>query len=80
MGVASAEDIDKGCKFGLGHPMGPFSLMDMVGLDLNYISSMEAYRASGDPRDKPSPAVVEKYAKGEFGKKTGKGFYEYPAK
>jgi 3-hydroxybutyryl-CoA dehydrogenase len=80
MGVASAEDIDKGCVYGLGHPMGPFSLLDLVGIDLNYSSSMEKYRTSGAPQDKPSPTIVEKYARGEWGKKTGKGFYEYTSK
>ena len=45
MGVASVEDIDKACVFGAGHPMGPFRLNDLTGLDLSYIMAMEAFRA-----------------------------------
>jgi 3-hydroxybutyryl-CoA dehydrogenase len=77
MGVASVEDIDKACVFGAGHPMGPFRLNDLTGLDLSYIMAMEAFRASGDPADLPTPSLVEHYSKGEFGEKSGKGWYEY---
>ena len=77
MGVASIEDIDKACVFGAGHPMGPFRLNDLTGLDLSYIMAMEAFRASGDPADLPTPSLVEHYSKGEFGEKSGKGWYEY---
>jgi 3-hydroxybutyryl-CoA dehydrogenase len=77
MGVASVEDIDTAAQNGLGYPMGPFSLLDLTGIDLAYHVGMEKYRESGDPADRPSPTVVEKYVKGEWGKKVGKGFYEY---
>jgi 3-hydroxybutyryl-CoA dehydrogenase len=77
MGVASHEDIDLAVKNGLGYPMGPFELLDLTGVDLAYHVGMEKYRESGDPADRPSPTVVEKYTKGEWGKKVGKGFYEY---
>jgi 3-hydroxybutyryl-CoA dehydrogenase len=77
MGVASFEDIDTAAKNGLGYPMGPFSLLDLTGIDLAYHVGMEKYRESGDASDRPSPTVVEKYTKGEFGKKVGKGFYDY---
>jgi 3-hydroxybutyryl-CoA dehydrogenase len=77
MGVASHEDIDLAVKNGLGYPMGPFQLLDLTGVDLAYHVGMEKYRESGDPADRPSPTVVEKYTKGEWGKKVGKGFYEY---
>lgn len=77
MGVASFEDIDSAAKNGLGYPMGPFSLLDLTGIDLAYHVGMEKYAASGDPADRPSPTVVEKYTKGEWGKKVGKGFYDY---
>ena len=77
MGVASMEDIDKAQVFGAGHPMGTFRLMDLTGIDLNYIMGMEAFRESGDTRDLPGPSVVEKYVKGEYGEKTGKGWYDY---
>ncbi|MEA5429417.1 3-hydroxyacyl-CoA dehydrogenase family protein [Arcicella lustrica] len=77
MGVASFEDIDTAAKNGLGYPMGPFSLLDLTGIDLAYHVGMEKYSESGDPADRPSPTVVEKYTKGEWGKKAGKGFYDY---
>ncbi len=79
-GVASVEDIDNAVKNGLGHSMGPLELLDMTGIDLEYDVLMQKYRMTGDLADKPSPAIVEHYAKGEFGRKSGKGFYEYPAK
>jgi 3-hydroxybutyryl-CoA dehydrogenase len=77
MGVASFEDIDTAAKNGLGYPMGPFSLLDLTGIDLAYHVGMEKYAESGDPSDRPSPTIVEKFTKGEFGKKVGKGFYDY---
>lgn len=77
MGVASVEDIDKACVFGAGHPMGPFRLNDLTGLDLSYTMMMEAFKASGDPADLPPPSLVEHYSKGEFGEKSGKGWYQY---
>jgi 3-hydroxybutyryl-CoA dehydrogenase len=80
MGIASAEDIDKACVFGAGHPMGPFRLMDLTGIDLNYIMSIEGFRKTGDFADLPAPSVVEKYIKGQYGEKTGKGWYDYSKK
>ncbi len=80
MGIASIEDIDKACVYGAGHPMGPFRLMDLTGIDLNYIRSMERFRESGDRADLPSPSVVERYVKGNYGEKTGKGWYDYSDK
>jgi 3-hydroxybutyryl-CoA dehydrogenase len=77
MGVASYEDIDLAVKNGLGYPMGPFQLLDLTGIDLAYHVGIEKYRESGDPADRPSPTVVEKFTKGEWGKKVGKGFYDY---
>ena len=77
MGVASVEDIDKACVYGAGHPMGPFRLNDLTGIDLSYIMSMEAFKRTGDRSLLPSPSVVEHYVKGEFGQKTGKGWYDY---
>lgn len=78
--VASIEDIDIAVKNGLGHPMGPFELLDMTGIDLEYDVLTEKYRMTGDLSDKPSPAIVERYAKGEYGRKTKKGFYDYTDK
>jgi 3-hydroxybutyryl-CoA dehydrogenase len=77
MGVASPEDIDKACVYGAGHPMGPFRLNDLTGIDLSYIMAMETFRATGDTSMLPSPSLVEHYVKGEYGEKTGKGWYEY---
>ncbi|HCW51633.1 MAG TPA: 3-hydroxyacyl-CoA dehydrogenase [Clostridiales bacterium] len=77
MEVAGVEDIDTAVTKGLGHPMGPFRLMDLTGIDLHYDIAMERYRETGDPAERPSPLVVEKVVKGEFGRKTGKGWYEY---
>lgn len=76
-GVASIEDIDSAVTNALGHPLGPFTLMDLTGIDLSYHIAMERYQNTGNAGDKPSPTVVEKYVKGEWGRKTGKGFYEY---
>jgi 3-hydroxybutyryl-CoA dehydrogenase len=76
-GVASIEDIDNAVKFGLSHPMGPFELLDLTGIDLEFDVLTERYKTTGDLSDKPSPAIVERYAKGEYGRKTKKGFYDY---
>ncbi|MCI8453037.1 MAG: 3-hydroxyacyl-CoA dehydrogenase family protein [Lachnospiraceae bacterium] len=76
-GIASVEDIDTACEKGLGYPMGPFRLMDMTGIDVNYFVRRDRYAESHDPNDAPSPLVIEKFEKGEYGKKTGKGWYVY---
>ncbi|HZB81882.1 MAG TPA: 3-hydroxyacyl-CoA dehydrogenase family protein [Rubrobacteraceae bacterium] len=76
-GVSSFEDIDTACKTALGHPMGPFELMDFTGIDVNYHVRMDRYEDTGDESMKPKKSVVEKYEKGELGRKTGKGWYEY---
>jgi len=77
MGVASVEDIDKACVHGAGHPMGPFRLNDLTGLDLSYIMAMEDFKQTGDRSKLPIPSLVEHYIKGEYGQKTGKGWYDY---
>jgi 3-hydroxybutyryl-CoA dehydrogenase len=71
------EDIDNAVKGALGHPMGPLELLDMTGIDLEYHLGMERFRETGDLVDKPSPALVERFAKGDYGRKTGRGFYNY---
>lgn len=76
-GVASFEDIDTACKTALGHPMGPFELMDLAGIDISYYVRMSRFEESGNPEDKPSKSVVDKFEKGELGRKTGKGWYTY---
>jgi len=80
MGVASYDDIDKACVYGAGHPMGPFRLQDLTGIDLGYTMALEAFKASGDRSLLPSPKLVEHYIKGEYGEKTGKGWYDYSEK
>lgn len=77
MGIASYEDIDKAVVLALGYPMGSFRLLDLTGIDLTYHISMERYQETGDPKYKPSPIIVEKFNKKEWGRKTGKGFYDY---
>ena len=76
-GIATVEDIDTACEKGLGYPMGPFRLMDLTGIDVNYYVRRDRYAESGDENDKPSPLVIEKFKKGEFGRNTGKGWYDY---
>jgi 3-hydroxybutyryl-CoA dehydrogenase len=80
MGVASVEDIDTAVVNGLGYPIGPFQMLDLAGVDLAYQVYMEQYRESGDPAQRPSPTIVEKFVKGEWGKKAGRGFYDYSPK
>jgi 3-hydroxybutyryl-CoA dehydrogenase len=80
MGVASMEDIDKACVYGAGHPMGPFRLMDLTGIDLAYTMCMEGFRETGDPAKLPKPSLTAHYVKGEYGEKTKKGWYDYTQK
>lgn len=77
IGIASPEEIDIAVTNALGHPMGPFRLMDLTGIDLAYYKAMGRYIDTRDPKDKPSPLVVEKFTKGHFGKKVKQGFYSY---
>ena len=80
MGVASHEDIDKACVYGAGHPMGPFRLEDLTGIDLTYTMCMERFKRTGNEADYPSPQTVAHYMKGEYGQKSGKGWYDYSKK
>lgn len=76
-GIATPEDIDKAVKGALGHKMGPLETLDMTGIDLEYSVHVEKFRTFGNPAYRPATCITEMYAKGEFGRKTGKGFYEY---
>jgi len=76
-GVASAEDIDKAMKLGLGHPMGPFEFMDMVGIDIVAKARMGIYEETRDPNHYPPVTLQRKVQAGHLGRKTGKGFYDY---
>ena len=76
-GVADFEDIDLAAKTALGHPMGPFELMDLVGIDVVYLIRLAEYEQTGDPASLPAKSVTEKYEAGDYGRKTGKGWYDY---
>jgi len=78
-GIASAEDIDKALKLGLNHPMGPFELVDLVGLDTRLHILDYLHRTLGE-KYKPAPLLVEYVQAGRLGRKVGKGVYEYPHK
>jgi 3-hydroxybutyryl-CoA dehydrogenase len=77
-GVASARDIDKAIKLGLNHPMGPFEMVDLVGLDVRLNILRYLHRTLGDLY-RPSPILEKLVAEGRLGRKTGRGVYEYPA-
>lgn len=77
-GYASAEDIDLAVTKGLGHPMGPLRLLDSTGIDVSYLARMDEYNETGDATAKPNRTLKEMYERGEWGKKTGRGFYTYP--
>ncbi|MCA0971964.1 3-hydroxyacyl-CoA dehydrogenase family protein [Halobacillus litoralis] len=79
-GYADFEDIDKIVRNALNHPIGPFELMDLSGLDVGYYVMEQHYQETGDPDDRPSQTLVEKVEAGELGRKTGKGFYTYDRK
>jgi len=75
--VASVEDIDKGMQLGAGHPMGPFTLLDFVGLDTAYKISEIMFEEYRDKRYAPPPLLKRMVLAGMLGKKSGKGFYDY---
>lgn len=75
--IASTEDIDKAMRLGLGYPMGPFELMDMIGLDIVLNARMGIYNETKDPNHFP-PDILRRMVKaGHLGRKTKKGFYNY---
>jgi 3-hydroxybutyryl-CoA dehydrogenase len=75
--VASVEDIDKGMQLGAGHPMGPFTLLDFVGLDTAYKIADIMFEEYHDKRYAPPPLLKRMVLAGMLGKKSGKGFYDY---
>lgn len=76
-GIASIPDIDMAMKLGLNHPMGPFELNDMSGLELGLSGLETLYKRFDEERWKPMPEVYERVKNGEYGRKTGKGWYDY---
>jgi 3-hydroxybutyryl-CoA dehydrogenase len=77
-GVASARDIDKALKLGLNHPMGPFELVDLVGLDTRLAILKFLQRSLGE-KFRPCPLIEQYVAAGRLGRKTGRGVYDYPS-
>lgn len=75
-GVCSVSDVDKICKYGLGHPMGIFALLDITSHDLNLNVDKILFEAYGD-RFRPSPQIQRLVDSGRLGRKTGAGFYDY---
>ena len=76
-GIASAADIDKAVKLGLNHPMGPFELVDLVGLDTR-LSILEYLHKTLGEKYRPAPLLVEYVQAGRLGRKCGRGVHDYP--
>jgi 3-hydroxybutyryl-CoA dehydrogenase len=75
-GIASARDIDKALKLGLNHPMGPFEMVDLVGLDTR-LSILEYLHRTLGEKYRPSPLLVQYVKAGRLGRKVGRGVYDY---
>jgi len=76
-GFASAEDIDTGMRLGCGHPMGPLTLCDFIGLDVLYAVCDSLYEEFKQPEYAPPPLLKRMVVSGHHGRKTGRGFYDY---
>jgi 3-hydroxybutyryl-CoA dehydrogenase len=79
-GVGSVEDIDKGMQLGCAYPMGPFTLLDFVGIDTAYYISEIMFNEYREKRFAPPPLMKKMVLAGRFGRKTGRGFYQYDEK
>jgi 3-hydroxybutyryl-CoA dehydrogenase len=79
-GLGTVEDIDKGMKLGCGHPMGPLTLLDFVGLDTTYYIANIMFDEFREARFAPPPLLKRMVLAGHHGKKSGKGFYDYARK
>ena len=79
-GLASPADIDKAIRLGLGHPMGPFELLDMVGLDTSRAVARSLHEQTRDPQFASPPLLDRMLQDGALGRKTGRGFFDYSPK
>ena len=79
-GVGSVEDIDKAMQLGCGYPMGPFTLLDFVGLDTTYFIANIMFEEYREKRFAPPPLLKQMVLAGRFGRKSGRGFYSYDSK
>ena len=78
-GIGSVDDLDKAIQLGLNHPMGPFALMDLIGLDTSLAILEVLHRELGDPKYRPCPLLRQYVAAGWLGRKSGRGFHHYGA-
>jgi len=76
-GVGSIEDIDQGMKLGCNHPMGPFTLLDFVGIETTYYMAEILFNEYREKRFAPPPLMKRMVMAGMYGRKAGKGFYDY---
>ncbi len=76
-GIATREDIDLGMQLGCGHPMGPLTLLDFVGIDTTYYIANIMFEEFREPRFAPPPLLRRMVLAGHLGRKSGKGFYDY---
>jgi len=77
-GVATAEDVDTACRLGFGHRMGPLQTMDLTGIDVMVNAARNIYADTADAKFFPPESLLRMVAAGDLGRKSGRGFYDYP--